>query len=132
MEQARATDPTKQELREVISHWRDTIGRERITVRRLVERASRQNTSFGGRLEFDQPDLREALLAVAGQGGAINGRRLGIWLATRAKQVVDDRWIEQAGLFEGSMTWQLIDQGKKEAAQEPGSAAAPTPEDLGF
>lgn len=46
-------------------------------------------------------------LAVAGQGGAINTRRLGRWLMAHAKRIVDGCWIEQDGLLEGLMTWRL-------------------------
>ena len=36
-----------------------------------------------GARSYLHPDFREALLAVAGQGGAINGKSLGKWLAAR-------------------------------------------------
>ena len=47
------------------------------------------------------PEFREALLAVAGHGGAINSRRLGKWLAANQKRIVEGACFEQAGNRQG-------------------------------
>ena len=46
--------------------------------------------------EFDNPDFREALLAVAGQGGVINGKRLG-QVARRSREADRGRMLDRAG-----------------------------------
>lgn len=133
MEQARATDPTKQELREVMTYWAAALGTDRTTVRRLIDRANRQSSAAlpGGRADYDYPDLREALLAVAGQGGAINGKRLGRWLLAHSKQPVGTCIIEQDGEVSGSAVWRLVDMsGKKSGLSQLADSA--TPEDLGL
>lgn len=107
MERARSSDPRLDELSSVLTQWAEVIGKERVTVRRLIEKATRQ-TYTGG--EFENPDFREALLLVAGQGGVINGKRLGQWLAARANRVLRNRSIEQAGILHGNMTWQIVDR----------------------
>ena len=133
MEQARATDPMKQELREVVTHWRSIVGTEPITVRRLIEKASQQSGGYGGaKLEFDHPDLREALLAVAGLGGAINGRKVGHWLAAHARQIVGTCFVEQDGVIRGTMTWRLVDHSAKSVVSSHAMVANATPEELGF
>ncbi len=105
------SDPKLDELSAVLTQWQAVIGTDRITVRRVIEKASRQSGGTGydfNPKEFDNPDFREALLAVAGQGGAINGKRLGKWLGAHAKRIAGGCWIEPAGVMEGSLTWQLM------------------------
>jgi hypothetical protein len=65
--------------------------------------------SWGRR--FRHPEFREALLTVAGEGGAINSRRLGKWLAANRDRIVAGGRIAQAGLIAGTMTWQLVVDG---------------------
>ena len=59
------------------------------------------------RPEFSHPDFREALLTVAGDGGAINSRRLGKWLGANQGRIVAGCRILQDGLVAGTMTWRL-------------------------
>ncbi len=110
MERARVSDPKLDELSAVLTQWRAVIGTDRITVRRVIEKASRQSGGTGydfNPKEFDNPDFREALLAVAGQGGAINGKRLGKWLGAHAKRIAGGCWIEQDGTHAGAALWRL-------------------------
>ena len=106
MERTRASDPRLEELSSVLTQWRKVVGTDRISTSRLVERATKRTETYGG-VEFINPDFRDALLAVAGHGGAINTRRLGRWLASHAKRIVGGCWIEQEGFVDGLMTWRL-------------------------
>jgi len=111
MERARVTDPKLDELSAVLTQWRTVIGTDRITVRRVIEKANRQSGGTGYDFkpkEFDNADFREALLAVAGQGGVINGKRLGRWLGAHAKRIAGGCWIEQDGICEGLLNWRLV------------------------
>ncbi|MGI3902536.1 MAG: hypothetical protein ACRYGP_16590 [Janthinobacterium lividum] len=113
MERARISDPKLDELSAVLTQWQAVVGTDRITVRRVIEKATKQSGGTGydfNPKDFDNPDFREALLAVAGQGGAINGKRLGKWLGAHAKRIAGGCWIESAGVMEGSLTWQLMVQ----------------------
>ena len=107
MERARASDPRLEELSSVLTQWRKVIGTDRISTSRLVERATKKAEAYSGS-EFVHPDLRDALLAVAGQGGAINTRRLGRWLTSHSKRIVNGCHIEQEGLVDGIMTYRLL------------------------
>ncbi len=53
------------------------------------------------------PDFREALLAVAGAGGAINTQRLGKWLRANAGKLVGGLKVEPAGVLRGTQMWAL-------------------------
>ena len=57
--------------------------------------------------EFSHPDFREVLLTVAGDGGAINSRRLGKWLGANQGRIVSGCKILQDKLNAGTMTWRL-------------------------
>jgi hypothetical protein len=94
---------------------RQVFGSDSVTVQEVSKPATRTCTPLGTPFsptrepELALPELREALLAVAGHGGAINGRRLGQWLLARRDRVIDGRTIVRAGLSGGSMTSQLMD-----------------------
>lgn len=113
MEVARASDPKLATLRAVVEQWRQHLGDERVTTRRLIDSATETRTATAadgppyGRPEFARPDFREALLAVAGAGGAVNGRSLGKWLAANQGRVVDGSRIVQQGTWQGTATWRL-------------------------
>jgi hypothetical protein len=107
----------------MLAQRRQVIGTDSVTVREVIERTTRTCTPLGTpfgptpKPELANPDFREALRAVAGHGGAINGRRLGQWLLAHRDRVVDGRTIVRAGLSGGSMTWQLmVDAAVAEAA----------------
>ena len=111
MEQARELDPELASLSEVLTQWKLAFGTDKVTVRKVIEKANRQSPrGYDGRSEFDYPDLREALFAVGGQAGAINGRRLGKWLGAHAKRIVGGHWIETDGVYEGAAMWCLREQ----------------------
>jgi hypothetical protein len=58
-----------------------------------------------------RPDFREALLAIAGDHGAINGRRLGKWLAGNQNRVVEGMKFISDGMVTGIARWRLIASG---------------------
>ena len=123
MEAARGLDPKLSELAEVLAHWKTALGTDRITVRRIIEKATRQVADSYGNTsrEFEHPDFREALMAVAGQGGVINGRRLGKWLLAQAGRIVGGLSIEQGGLEHNNLaSWRVVDRTKKYSAAQAG------------
>ena len=124
MEAARGLDPKLSELAEVLAHWKAALGTDRITVRRIIEKATRQVAGDGMNFatkEFEHPDMREALMAVAGQGGVINGRRLAKWLGAHVGRIVAGVSIEQKGIEHGgAVAWRILDRSRKPAAaQDP-------------
>ena len=79
-------------------------------MRDVIERATRMHIGDGDhdyQREFSHPDFREALLTVAGEGGNINGRRLGKWLSAYQGRIVAGCRVLQDGLNAGTMTWRL-------------------------
>ncbi|WP_376094348.1 hypothetical protein ACE7GA_00945 [Roseomonas sp. CCTCC AB2023176] len=113
MESIRGADPTLDALTAVMTHWGEVLGSQKVVVREIIEAATDQVTvtALGAlppaRLAFRHPDFREALLAVAGDGGAINGRRLGKWLAAQDGRIVGGRRFKKRGLSAGNQQWQL-------------------------
>jgi hypothetical protein len=71
-----------------------------------------------GKAEYVNPEFREALLRVAGEGGAINGTRLGKWLSQHQNRIVAGRRIIAAGTTGNRARWQL-DIVTAEAAAAP-------------
>ncbi len=97
MEAAREDDPELGELLEVMALWREhvgitdeAVGSDPIAARDLAARAaSRAPTQMGAPTDYAVPDLREALLRIAGERGVISTRRLGKWLLSREGRIVD-------------------------------------------
>jgi hypothetical protein len=122
MEQARAGDPRLEELRAVMLQWRSAIGGGSISVREIIERATQTKiegtTSHlsSARSDYRHPDLREALLAVAGKGGAINSGSLGKWLGNNANRIVDGLVIRRGKVSGGIQHWTLEDDRVRTAA----------------
>lgn len=95
-EAAREDDPELSALRDVVTGWAAVIGGREATVREVLEVAtSRAESVMGEPSDFQYPDFREALLAVAGFKGSIDGTRLGNWLRARAGRIVDGRRIQK-------------------------------------
>jgi hypothetical protein len=117
MEAVRAQDPRLDALTAVLTQWWDVIGPARVSGRDIIERATRQTTAVNAvfpRHEFAHPDFREALLAVAGDGGAVNGRRLSKWIAANEGRIVDGLRIVRKGMVTGFMTWELQRTGRSD------------------
>lgn len=110
MESIRADDPKLEAMVAVMTQWWTVLGERRVAVRAVIDAATEQRTVQGliyPKQEFVRPDFREALLAVAGENGAINSRRLGRWLASHEGRIVG-RWrLERDGETGGAVMWVL-------------------------
>lgn len=107
MEEMRGADPKLEALTEVIEQWDAVVGEDPINVRELIDRATSQGSQIYGRPEFVHPELREALLIVAGDKGVINSRRLGQWLGGHQNRIVGGRKIVAATLSAGRARWKI-------------------------
>lgn len=113
IEGARELDPKLDALIAVMAQWHAVINDASVSVRDVIERATTPRRMVGmppasqWRHEFAEPDFREALLAVAGESGVINGKRLGKWLAGHQDRIVRGFCFVRAGLNSGIMRWRL-------------------------
>ena len=107
MEGMRGADPKLEALTAALEEWRSVLGTDRVTVREIIERAAAQQTQLFGKAEYVNPEFREALLRVAGEGGAINGTRLGKWLSQHQNRIVAGHRIIAAGTTGNRARWQL-------------------------
>lgn len=105
MEEARRRDPRLDELKAIIAQWAKVIGGDRVSTRQVIERATRKSDFADG--GFQYPDFREALLKVAGEGGAINSRRLGTWIGRQKDRPTGGHVITQGPDVDGVGTWLL-------------------------
>ncbi|EDZ45109.1 Primase C terminal 2 family [Rhodobacterales bacterium Y4I] len=121
MEELRGADPKLEALTSVLAGWREVIGMDRVSVRDVIERATDQRPQLFGRTEFVHPEFREALLRVAGEGGVINGRRLGRWIGAHQNRIVSGLRLISAGVSAGHARWQLQHAGSDAASINNGS-----------
>ena len=102
MEKVRQNDPKLGAIIAVMSQWAEVVGYDvRITTKDLIDHAI-EKVSGGfsmpySKQDFAHPELREALLIVAGDGGSINSRRLGIWLGANENRLVQGCKIVRDG-----------------------------------
>jgi putative DNA primase/helicase len=108
MERTRAEDPLRAALASILPQWRALLGSSRVSVKNVIDKATeRPSGSYFGGIDFLHPEFREALLAVAGSGGNINGMRLGKWLSANNGKVFDDLRIVPDGILEGVARYRL-------------------------
>lgn len=114
MDSIRESDPQLEALTGVMDHWKAACGQKRVTARDLVDLAVAQVPGTSGyNTVFERPDFREALLAVAGAGGAINTVRFGKWLNASKGRIVNGFRIEQMPKLNGNVTWCLSPVAKE-------------------
>lgn len=95
-EHVRANDPRRSDHLAVLECWNAAVGNARVGTRGIIDKASQS------------ADFREALLAVAGERGAVNTRRLGLWLRSVRGKIVSGMKIESGGTVKGIATWRLL------------------------
>jgi hypothetical protein len=121
MEELRDGDPRLDELTAVLAEWSAVIGERAVTVREIIDQAARPGSLASGfqpgRVEFAHADFREALLAVAGAGGVINGKSLGKWLGANEGRIVGGLRLERGRVRAGLLLWVLHNESaSREAA----------------
>jgi hypothetical protein len=112
MEAARADDPELGELREMLAAWRAMPeAAQGCTTREIADKAEiRHPTVIGEPPDYAHPDLRELLLRLFGERGAINTKRLGKWLHARERRIVDGRRFVRRGAASGGVIrWAVED-----------------------
>lgn len=110
MDDVRAADPGLEALTMVVEQWHAVLGSARVSVKQAIDAAVEQRAGgFLGHPEFVNPEFREALLAVAGDRGAVSGRRLGKWLGTNKNRIVGGLKFMSAGTIAGLGRWRLAD-----------------------
>jgi hypothetical protein len=104
MEDVREADPALADLTMVMGAWREVIGREQVTVAEVIKTASKREPPAG---DFENEGLRDALMAIAGKGGAINSRALGHWLSKYAGRIVGGFRFHACGERHKVSVWRL-------------------------
>lgn len=116
MEKARTSDPKLEALTAVISQWEEVIGEDRVSGKNVIDRAIERletvdpdNYYARSRSQvFKHPEFREALLAVAGDGGNISTKRLGRWLGANQNRLVNGLKLISDGMIDGIARWRLV------------------------
>ena len=104
----RKDDPDKNELQDVMTQWWEAFGSDKVTVAEVIHAACAQEPYSGfGTTNFVRGPFRDALLAVAGAGGAVNGKRLGRWLLRYRGRVIGDFRFELAEQRNQGAVWRL-------------------------
>lgn len=97
METAREEDPELSAIRELFGNWRKhLLIASGYTTNTIIKTACAKAAGSGfdyGNVDFIAPEFRDLLLRQAGDGGAVNSRRLGKWLSRIGGRVVDGSWV---------------------------------------
>jgi putative DNA primase/helicase len=127
----RMADPALVNLRAVLAAWRDEFADAAQSSNTVIEAANAtkatEEPQASGRYvrSYIRPALRNAILTVAGRGGAIEARVFGQWLGRNKHRVVnlgqdDDAKdlfalkdlvaLEPAALLHGSQQWKVVNR----------------------
>ena len=117
LDNVRAHDPKLDALTAVLTQWWEVLQTKRSSVQDIIAAATYTHVVNlpDGKVEMRHPSFREALLQVAGDAGAINGRRLSKWITANEKRIVAGFRITRVGILAGFMTWQLEQTEVKQA-----------------
>ncbi len=98
MEAAREDDPELGELREMVDAWVKSLGsNSAYTVRQVADEIAREyRTELGDHDQYVHPELREAVMRIAGDRGAVNTKRLGKWFLAREGRIVENHRFKRA------------------------------------
>lgn len=94
-----AEDPDRIQLQAVLMAWRQAFGDSPKRVKELIDQTVMGNDH----------DLRESLLAVAGDHGDINGRSLGWWIARHADRIHGGYCLKRVGAKSGQVLWNVVE-----------------------
>ncbi len=109
MDKVRKADPELAQIKLMMTQWDVVVGAKSVTTGQLTALAAETvEVSIGSAVKkLKHPEFRDALLATAGDGQNINGRRLGNWLAKRKERVVDGKKFITTGDRGGQLVWRL-------------------------
>jgi putative DNA primase/helicase len=109
MDKVRKADPELAQMKLMMTQWDVVVGAKSVTTGQLTALATEMvEVSIGSALKkLKHPEFRDALLATAGDGQNINGRRLGNWLSKRKERVVDGKKFITTGDRGGQLVWRL-------------------------
>ncbi|MBV9859873.1 MAG: hypothetical protein JO038_07215 [Alphaproteobacteria bacterium] len=112
MERARENDHRLQTLAAVLHEWHAALGSAAVTTKQVIDKATDRYALAGAadlnERGFLHPEFREALLVVAGDGGAINSKRLGHWISRHKGRIVNDLRIVEATVSHGNARWAVV------------------------
>jgi len=104
MNELRKADPVLEAVRAVMGQWCSAIGTiQSVTVAEVIRQATETHPDG----ELANADFRDALMAVAGRSGALNGRALGNWLQSQQGKIVDGLRFVRMGSRLGVAVWAL-------------------------
>jgi hypothetical protein len=87
------------------------VGNQNVTSAGIIKQATEtREGSYGGKSELVRPEFRDALMAVAGRGGALNGRALGNWLESQKDRIIDGLQFVRMGERQGVAVWALREE----------------------
>jgi hypothetical protein len=102
----RASDAKLSALGALLEQWKSNVGSAGITAKAPVAKASeKEPDGREGADRFIYPELRDALLMVAGEKGTISTKALGYWLRSNAERIVDGLRIVPDGEGQRVQKW---------------------------
>ena len=112
MKALRQSDPVRKSIRAVMGQWNGAFGSQNVTSAEIIKCATEtREGDYGGKFEPVRPDFRDALMTVAGRGGALNGRVLGSWLESKQNTIVDGFQFVRMGERRSVAVWALREEG---------------------
>jgi putative DNA primase/helicase len=105
------TDPVRENLQALLSAWHDEFGNRPVTAARAIMVCTGAHSWAGVATGTTAAFLREAMMAVAGENGGVNARRLGRFIARHERRIEGGLRFVRAGTAENTTLWQVTPEG---------------------
>lgn len=92
-------DPDRQQVRALLSAWRQHLGPDPMSLAKVIEHA----------FVLEDHSLRDALMDIGRRGGELNRRVVGKWLARHDRRIEQGHELRRAGERDGVALWKVID-----------------------
>lgn len=109
IDKIRKADPQMALIKQVMAQWGVVIEDQRATTSFIIDTVDEleETAPANAPRRYEHAAFRDAILAVAGEGGRINGRKLGRWLSAQQGRVVNGRRFVSPGSRGGQLLWVL-------------------------
>ena len=110
-ESIEATDPVRENLRALLTTWHEHFSDRPATVAQAIAAGTNARNKGGDILSFTGDGLNEAMMAVAGEKGSVNSRRLGRFIGKHERRIEGDLRFLRAGTADKTMLWRVSGEG---------------------
>jgi hypothetical protein len=110
-ENIEAADPVRENLRMLLGGWHEHFGDRPANVTQAVTAGVNARNKAGDILSFTGGGLDDAMMAIAGEKGTVNSRRLGRFIAKHERRIEGGLRFIRVGTADKTALWRVTREG---------------------